>query len=140
MKDGYFDLSRVQSEKTLLSGVVALLLTLITNPMLVIMIPLMVVEMVIFGFGPQGLRKLIIIVIDPIWSILLALLLSTSKIWIEWPWSRIVLIIPGFVLALTTFIFLGSLPPMPSKESKSSKMILAERWPFSYILLDQLSE
>jgi len=72
---------------------------------------------------------LILMVLDLVWMTTWLLLMLTSSAWIKMQWLRPILIIPGLILALVSYIFV-SLAPDPQKNSEYH--ILIKSWPMSW--------
>ncbi len=72
---------------------------------------------------------LILMILDLIWMSIWVLLMLSSSAWIKIQWLRPILVIPGLVLALMSYIFV-LLAPDPQKNSEYH--ILIKSWPMSW--------
>ena len=78
------------------------------------------------------LGMLLLLILTGIWFFLIWLpLMGTSRLWLNYYWSRPLLAVPGAFLAIVAHIFL-MLVPDPQKNAKYT--LMAREWPLSWHL------
>ena len=113
---------------------IAILLVKATTAAQTILVPLEIVTTAVggclitltFGFLP--------FVLSVIWWPFLALLLTTSWLWLVAWYLRPVLLVPGVLIANIANLY-AMLTPEPEKEAKYTKLAIADEWPLSWYLL-----
>tara|TARA_B100000749_G_C18370821_1_gene441639 strand:+ start:646 stop:1116 length:471 start_codon:yes stop_codon:yes gene_type:complete len=100
-----------------------------TNMLTVILGPVnQLMKILGHGLIAVVLGMLVLIVIHGLWFIVWLWLIGSSWLWLNHPWSRPILVIPGILFAISGHVFL-ILVPDPHKNPKYN--LIAQDWPLS---------
>ncbi len=87
------------------------------------------------GIGFMMVRLLwlfmVLAVLDGIWFIVWGLLMGSSWVWLNVPWARPLVLLPGMLVAVIALVFI-MLAPDPHKVPKYTSV--AREWPLSWQL------
>ena len=103
---------------------------------------LLPVQLVTTAFGGRLIAAtfgIISLILTLIWLPLFVFLVGTSWLWLKVWILRPLLMIPGVLIALFTYVFV-SLMPEPESDVKRTKLTFAGEWPLSWYLMKPPSE
>ena len=112
----------------------AILSVKVATTVLLILTPLEWVTTAIGGCLIAVTFGILIFILTLIWWPFLALLLSTSWLWLRAWYLRPILLVPGVLIAILAYIYV-MLAPEPERDAKYAKLALADEWPLSWYLL-----
>ena len=101
---------------------------------LVILMPIQIITTALGGCVIAVTFGLFLLLLNLIWWPFLALLLSTSWLWLHAWYMRPILLLPGIVIAVIAVLYV-MLAPDPERDSKYTKLALAGDWPLSWYII-----
>jgi len=70
-------------------------------------------------------------IMDIIWWPLIGFMLASSWLWYHLPFLRIILLLPGVLIAEIASHYVGLMPSMGEWDSRATKIALCDSWPHS---------
>lgn len=131
--DYRINLAKAYAPKDILTKV-AIVSVKATTSVFVVLLPIQIVTTAIGGCLIAITFGILIYLLTLMWWPFLALLLSTSWLWLRAWYLRLILLIPGVLIATLADLYV-MLAPEPEKDAKYSKLSLAGEWPLSWYLI-----
>ena len=124
--------ARVNSPTDFFTVLARLVVSRVTLVLAFVLWPLdSVLRLVGKGLVSVVLGMIVLMVLDLSWLPVWGTLVGTSWLWLNYPWLRPILILPGMFLAILAHIYI-MLAPDPHKNAKYPR--LAGEWPLSWML------
>lgn len=112
----------------------AIVLVKVLTGVLIILAPIQVVTTALGGCLIAITFGLLTFVLTLIWWPFFVLLMGTSWLWLHAWYLRIILLVPGALIATLANLYV-MLAPEPEKDAKLQKLAITDEWPLSWYLI-----
>jgi hypothetical protein len=126
--------ARARGPSDIFTSTAKLLTTALTGILGIVLIPVELVTTALGGCLLALTFGLLAVLLTVIWLPLFGLLVLTSWLWIRVAVLRPLLLLPGVVVAVISYVFVALMPD-PERDAKHGKLALASGWPLTILIM-----